>query len=63
MKTRHLHNKPSELIKYRYDGYGTRNRLLELINLVKTMKIAIIGRTEILYDTMVKLKRRSRLVA
>ena len=34
-KTRHLHNKPSELIKYRYDGYGTRNRLLELINLVK----------------------------
>lgn len=34
-KTRHLHNKPNQLIKHRYDGYGTRNRLFELINLLK----------------------------
>lgn len=29
--TRHLHQNPSELIKYRYEGEGTRTRLLDLI--------------------------------
>jgi hypothetical protein len=29
--TRHLHKRPKELVKYRYDGYGTRNRLVELL--------------------------------
>lgn len=33
--TRSLHNNPKELIKYRYEGYGTRNRLIDLINLAK----------------------------
>lgn len=32
--TRHLHKKPEELIKYRYEGKGTRTRLLELLKLV-----------------------------
>lgn len=30
-KTRHLHNNPKELIRYRYDGFGVRSLLLELI--------------------------------
>ena len=33
--TRKLHHNPRELIKYRYDGYGTRNRLLELLEKIK----------------------------
>ncbi len=32
-KTRHIHHLPKELIKYRYQGYGTRNRLIELLTL------------------------------
>ena len=32
--TRHLHRNPAELIKHRYEGVGTRTRLLELLNLV-----------------------------
>lgn len=34
-RTRPLHNNPNELIKYRYEGYGTRNRLLDLLDLAK----------------------------
>jgi len=30
-KTRSLHQNPKELIKHRYKGYGTRNRLIELL--------------------------------
>jgi hypothetical protein len=30
-RTRHLHQNPTELIKHRYEGYGTRNRLLDLL--------------------------------
>lgn len=30
-RTRHLHQNPAELIKHRYTGYGTRNRLVELL--------------------------------
>jgi hypothetical protein len=33
--TRPLHQNPKELIKYRYDGYGTRSRLIELLELSK----------------------------
>ena len=32
-QTRSLHQNPCELIKYRYSGYGTRSRLLELLKL------------------------------
>jgi hypothetical protein len=35
-RTRPLHNNPKELIKYRFDGYGTRNRLIELLEWVMT---------------------------
>jgi hypothetical protein len=31
--TRPLHQNPKELIKYRYEGYGTRSRLLQLLQL------------------------------
>ena len=34
-RTRPLHRNPKELIKHRFDGYGTRNRLLELLELVQ----------------------------
>lgn len=34
-RTRPLHHKPKELIKHRYDGYGSRNRLLELLEFAK----------------------------
>ncbi|MBK9782011.1 MAG: hypothetical protein IPP55_18545 [Anaerolineales bacterium] len=34
-RTRPLHQKPDELIKHRYEGYGTRNRLLELLMMAK----------------------------
>lgn len=30
-RTRHLHYNPAELIKHRYEGYGTRSRLLALL--------------------------------
>jgi hypothetical protein len=33
-RTRPLHQKPKELIKHRYEGYGTRNRLIELLELI-----------------------------
>lgn len=33
--TRSLHQNPKELIKHRYDGYGTRNRLIELLEMTK----------------------------
>jgi hypothetical protein len=32
-RTRPLHQNPNELIKHRYDGYGTRSRLIELLEL------------------------------
>lgn len=32
-RTRHLHNNPEELIKHRYEGVGTRTRLIELLKL------------------------------
>ncbi len=32
-RTRPLHHNPKELIKHRYAGYGTRNRLIELLEL------------------------------
>jgi hypothetical protein len=34
-RTRPLHHNPKELIKHRYEGYGTRNRLIELLELCK----------------------------
>lgn len=34
-RTRSLHHNPKELIKHRYEGYGTRNRLIELLELAK----------------------------
>jgi len=33
--TRPLHQNPKELIKHRYQGYGTRSRLIELLELCK----------------------------
>jgi len=36
-RTRPLHHNPSELIKHRYEGYGTRNRLIELLELAKSV--------------------------
>jgi hypothetical protein len=36
--TRHLHNHPTELVKCRYSGYGTRSRLLELLSLIDGLK-------------------------
>lgn len=33
--TRSLHHNPKELIKHRFDGYGTRDRLIELLELAK----------------------------
>ena len=33
-RTRPLHQNPKELIKHRYEGYGTRNRLIELLELI-----------------------------
>lgn len=35
-RTRPMHQNPSELIKHRYEGYGTRNRLLDLLAMAKT---------------------------
>lgn len=32
-RTRPLHHNPKELIKHRFEGYGTRNRLIELLEL------------------------------
>lgn len=34
-RTRPLHQNPKELIKHRYPGYGTRRRLIELLELCK----------------------------
>lgn len=34
-RTRHLHQNPKELIKHRYQGYGTRSRLIELLELCR----------------------------
>ena len=36
-RTRPLHYNPSELIQHRYEGYGTRNRLIELLQLAKSV--------------------------
>ena len=33
--TRSIHQYPEELIKHRYNGYGTRNRLIELLELCR----------------------------
>ncbi len=30
-RTRHLHQNPKELIKHRFEGYGTRSRLMKLL--------------------------------
>lgn len=35
--TRKLHDNPKELIKHRYEGYGTRSRLIELLKLAKSV--------------------------
>ena len=32
--TREIHKKPDELIKYRYKGYGTRNRFIDTLKLI-----------------------------
>ena len=32
-RTRPIHQNPKELIKYRYQGYGTRSRSMELLEL------------------------------
>lgn len=34
-QTRHLHHNPQALLKYRYKGYGTRNRLIELLEIAR----------------------------
>ena len=34
-RTRDLHHNPKELIKHRFGGFGTRNRLIELLELAK----------------------------
>ena len=34
-RTRHLHHDPKELIKHRFEGYGTRKRLTKLLELAK----------------------------
>ena len=34
-KTRHLHRKPKELKKLRYRGFGSRSRLIELLEFIK----------------------------
>jgi hypothetical protein len=34
-QTRPLHQNPKELIKHRYQGYGTRSRLIELLDLCR----------------------------
>lgn len=36
-RTRHLHQNPEELIKYRYKGVGARTRLLELLQVMKSL--------------------------
>ena len=33
-ETRLLHHKPNELIKHRYNGYGIRNQLIDLIEII-----------------------------
>ena len=35
--TRSLHHNPKELIKHRFMGYGTRNRLFDLLELKKVL--------------------------
>jgi hypothetical protein len=35
-RTRPWHQNPEELIKHRYKGYGTRSRILDLMNMAKT---------------------------
>lgn len=35
--TRYLHHNPTELIKYRYTGRGTRTRLIELLNQINNL--------------------------
>tara|TARA_X000001036_G_C20647230_1_gene793502 strand:- start:1109 stop:1819 length:711 start_codon:yes stop_codon:yes gene_type:complete len=34
-RTRQIHQNPKELIKYRYNGFGVRNQLIELLKLSK----------------------------
>lgn len=34
-RTRPLHQNPKELVKHRYEGFGTRSRLIELLELCK----------------------------
>ena len=36
-RTRHLHQNPKELIKYRFDGYGTRSKLVEFLRMANTI--------------------------
>ena len=36
-RTRHLHHNPEELIKHRYEGVGTRTRLVELLKLAESV--------------------------
>jgi hypothetical protein len=36
-RTRHLHHNPKELIKHRYEGYGTRTRLIKLLELANNL--------------------------
>lgn len=36
-RTRCMHQHPEELIKHRYEGYGTRNRLLEILDFVQNL--------------------------
>lgn len=36
-KTRFLHQSPKELINYRHEGYGTRNQLIELLELMENI--------------------------
>ena len=35
--TRHLHQYPKELIKHRFEGYGTRTMLIDLMAMVRTL--------------------------
>ena len=36
-RTRPLHQNPKELIKHRFEGYGTRSRLIELLEMVSPL--------------------------
>lgn len=38
-RTRHLHHKPVELARHRYEGRGTRTRLIDLLSLARPARV------------------------